>query len=86
MITEKNAIGTKVLKDGFEGMIVAIYDWPMVEVRLNSGLCCVDVSDLNKQKLIVRLKEKKLDITFGFLYLILNIRFFEGNIKCKQTK
>ena len=45
-MTKENAVGKKVLKDGYEGIIVRVYDWPMVEVRLSRGLVCVDISDL----------------------------------------
>ena len=39
-------VGTKVIKDGFEGIIVRICEWNtrLVEVRTRGGLSCVDKS------------------------------------------
>lgn len=39
-------VGTKVIKDGFDGVIVRICEWNtrLVEVRTCSGVSCVDKS------------------------------------------
>ena len=47
-MTKENAVGIKVLMEGYEGIIIAIYDWPMVEVRVDSGVACVSIDDLVK--------------------------------------
>ena len=38
--------GRKVICNGYEGAIVRRYDGAMVEVRLSSGIVCVDIGDL----------------------------------------
>lgn len=38
--------GRKVICNGYEGAIVRRYDGAMVEVRLSSGIVCVDIADL----------------------------------------
>ena len=44
--TQEIKIGTKVIKDGFEGTVVRVCEWDteLVEVRTQGGVCCVGKS------------------------------------------
>lgn len=45
---ENTKVGDKVICNGYTGTITRLCEWSnsMVEVRLNSGLVCVDESEL----------------------------------------
>jgi hypothetical protein len=45
----KIEVGTKVIKDGYEGIVVEICSWNtnMVIVKLNSGTACVSKSNFS---------------------------------------
>lgn len=46
MNAAKFTVGQKVTTSGFPGIIVRQYSESMYEVRLGSGLVCVDASDI----------------------------------------
>ena len=39
-------VGDKVICNGYKGTIIRFYDGNMVEVRLSSGITCVDIQDI----------------------------------------
>lgn len=53
--SEKNfnkiKVGTKVMKDGYEGTVIRVCEWDndLIEVRLASGMVCVAKSNFNGQ-------------------------------------
>lgn len=42
-------VGTKVMKDGYEGTVIRVCEWDtdLVEVRLASGVVCVGKSNFD---------------------------------------
>jgi hypothetical protein len=44
--TQDIKVGTKVIKDGFDGTVVRVCEWDteLVEVRTRGGVCCVEKS------------------------------------------
>jgi preprotein translocase subunit YajC len=49
--TSEIKVGTKVMKDGYEGTVTRVCEWDtdMVEVRLASGTVCVGKSNFSGQ-------------------------------------
>jgi hypothetical protein len=47
--TQEIKVGTKVIKDGFEGTVVRVCEWDteLVEVRTRGGVSCVCKSTFN---------------------------------------
>lgn len=51
MNTNEIKVGTKVMKDGYEGTVTRVCEWDtdLVEVRLSSGTVCVAKSNFSGQ-------------------------------------
>jgi len=49
MANQEIKVGTKVIKDGYEGTIVKICDWDtdLVEVRTQGGISCVEKTNFD---------------------------------------
>lgn len=51
MITQKFIVGQKVTTSGFPGVIVRQYSEGLYEVRLGSGMVCVDQGDIKAESI-----------------------------------